>query len=553
MCRLHKMLVSLKSSSHNTKHLDQILTQAITTGLIQATPTWNCILRAYAKSPTPIKAILIYNHFTNSNSIHPDSYTFPGLLKACTCLHSIPKGKEVHAHVAKLGLESDVYVQNALVHFYGSTDQIYDARLVFDKMPQRDVASWNSILAAYSSNSMFEALVLFRKMMCERIGADVITLVIILSNLAQVRGGEYGSTIHGFAIKVGFSCILNLGNALMGMYVKYKKMNEALRLFSEMGCRRGVVSYTILINGYVEIGLIDMARGIFDRMVEKDIVLWNSMIRGYVEARRPDEALLLLKKMDNEKVEPDETTVVSVLAACGSLSDLQYGRLVHRSILRNNLRRDVFVGTALIAMYSMSGSIEEAMLTFYKMVDRDVFTWTTMIEGLAHYGYVNEALKLFDQMENDGFGPNEATFVSVLAACRQSGLVNEGCLLFTKMVRIHKIQPKIEHFGCLIDLLSRAGLVDQAEEFVKIMPPGERLVAYKTLLSACMNYSKIGLGLKVADKLYRLGSEDHAVYILLSNFYALAGEWSKVAEMRRNMKSFGMVKEPGISSVEVKT
>ncbi|KAG5562326.1 hypothetical protein RHGRI_005153 [Rhododendron griersonianum] len=277
------------------------------------------------------------------------------------------------------------------------------------------------------------------------------------------------------------------------------------------------------------------------------------MISGYVESNHPNEALLLFEKMENEEVEPDEYTVVTILSTCACLSDLQYGRHIHRLILTKNMLHDVFVGTALIDMYSKCGSIVDAMATFYKMEEKDVFTWTTAIGGLANFGYVKESLELLNQMENEGVNPNEATFVSVLAACRQAGLVEEGCFLFSRLVRNYKIQPKVEHFGCLIDLLSRAGLVHQADEFIKAMDPGERLVGYKTLLSACMNYSKIDLVLKVADELYGLGSEDHAVRVLLSNFYALAGEWSKVEEMRRDMKFFGMLKEPGLSCIGVTT
>ncbi|XP_058202989.1 pentatricopeptide repeat-containing protein At1g31430-like [Rhododendron vialii] len=552
--QLHLAILSLKRSPHTIKQIDQILTQTITTGLLHTTPTLNSILTVYSKSPAPTKAILTYN-LSIKNSIPLDNYTYPVLLKACTRLKSLPKGKEVHAHVTKVGLGSDVYVQNALVHFYGSTGLIGDARYVFDKMPHRDLASWNSLLAAYNSRSGdgTEALVLFKEMMCEGIGADSITFVIIISALAAVTKVEYGSSIHGSVIKNGFDCYVHLENAMLGMYVNYGDVNAALTLFTEMGGRRDVVSHTIMINGCIETGFIELARDIFDRRFDKDLVLWNSMISGYVESNLPNEALVLFEKMENEEVEPDQYTVVSILSACACLSDLQYGRHVHRLILTKNMLHDVFVGTALIDMYSKCGSISDAMATFYKMEDKDVFTWTTAIGGLANFGYVKASLELFYQMENEGVNPNEATFVSVLAACRQAGLVEEGCFLFSTLLRNYKIQPKVEHFGCLIDLLSRAGLVHQADEFVKAIDPGERLVAYKTLLSACMNHSKIDLGLKVADELERLGSEDHAVCVLLSNFYALAGEWSKVEEMRRNMKIFGMLKEPGISCVEVTT
>jgi pentatricopeptide repeat protein len=182
----------------------------------------------------------------------------------------------------------------------------------------------------------------------------------------------------------------------------------------------------------------------------------------------------------------------------------------------------------------------------------DVFTWTAMIEGLANNGYGNEALSMFNRMENQGIRPNEATLVSVLTACIHSGLVKEGCQLFKSMVSDYKMQLKMEHFGCLIDLLSRAGLLHQAEEFIQLLLPEERLIAYKTLLSACMKYSEFDFGKKVANEMSKLSSNSHETRILLSNFYALAGQWAQVAETRKFIKEFDTRKAPGMSFVDVK-
>ncbi|KAF8408731.1 hypothetical protein HHK36_004799 [Tetracentron sinense] len=549
---LEILLLYLKHSTHNITQLAQILAHTITTGLVHTTLTWNCLVRAYSKSPTPITAILIYNHFIKTTCISPDNHTYPALLKACSRLLSLPKGKEIHAHVTKIALDSDIYVQNSLIHFYGSTARVNDARRLFDTMPQRDLVSWNSVLATSiaSPGLWVEALMLFKEMVFDNVGADDITMIILLSVCTQVEGIEYGRTIHGYVIKLGIRCTLNLENALLGMYAKGGDMGMALGLFFEMGERRDVVSYTILINGYVELGLVDPAREFFDQIVFKDLVTWNSMIHGYVKAKHPKEALELFKEMEIKMVKPDETTIVSVLAACANLSDLRYGRLVHRFILQRNIRLDVFLGTALIDMYCKCGSLEDAMAIFYGMDYRDVFAWTALITGFANYGQGNEALSLFKQMEKQGMVPNEATFVSVLMACSRSGMVKAGLYLFKRMVGFYKIKPKIEHFGCLADLLSRAGLLYEADDFIRTMPAEERLVAYKTLLSACINHFDFDLGKTVAKELMKLGPQSHRVYILLSNFYALAGQWAEVVEIRKLMKVFDMRKEVGISSIE---
>ncbi|TXG48165.1 hypothetical protein EZV62_027459 [Acer yangbiense] len=552
---LHKIIISLQKTAHNhnARVIDQVLSHAITNGLTtHSTSTWNCILRAYSKSPTPIKALRIFNQF--SPSIYPDNYTYPPLLKACSSLFSLSMGTGLHARLTKTGLDADIYVQNALLQFYGVVvaDLTY-AHVLFDRMPYRDIASWNTFLGIYNNNPDFgiqNLLILFKRLMCEEIKADKITFVILLSACAREEEIDCGRALHSFVTKVGLECNLNLENALLEMYTKCGDMDAALTLFNQMVSMRDLVSYTILINGYVEMGSVDLARQIFDNILIKDSVLWGSMIHAYVKAKQPKAALELFKKMvDDGVMIPDENIMVSVISACASLSDLQFGRLVHQFIFQNNISQDAFVKTALIDMYSKCGSLEEALVTFYKMDDKDVFAWTTMIEGLAKSGIGDKALRLFNQMERQGVTPNEATFVSVLAACSHSGLITEGCQLFTRIATVYRVKPKMEHFGCIIDLLSRAGLLYQAEEFIKSIPSKDKLIAYKTLLSACIKYSEFNLGKKVANEIMNLGSQSNATFILLSNFYALTGQWDEVTEVRRNMKRFDARKKPGTSAL----
>ncbi|KAL8108504.1 putative pentatricopeptide repeat-containing protein At3g15930 [Apium graveolens] len=554
MCMpLEALLVSLKTPSHCIKKLDQTLAQTIITGLIYTNKAWNTILRAYSKTNKPIQTLIIYNHFIQSHSIYPDKYTYPVIISASTRLHCVPKAKETHARVVKVGVDTDLYVQNALIHFYGFTGQLIEARRVFDRMCERDVTSWNTILGCYGGKTSLgtEMMSLFGSMVREGVRADRITMVILLTVCGQIRGLEFGRLIHGYVVKMGMQYELNIENALLDIYAKCGQMDALLKKFNDMYGTRDIVSYTVLINSYIETGRIDMAREIFDDMPEKDIVLWNSMIHGYVKEKRPQEALELLVHMENESVRPDENTIVSLLTACSSLSNLRYGRHIHRTVLRNNIKQDVFVETALINMYFKCGGIADAMIIFFKMKYKDVFTWTTTIEGLARSGFETQALKLFHQMERQGTRPNEATFVSTLTACRQAGLVDDGCRLFKWMIEVYGIQPSIEHFTSLVELLSKAGLLHQAEEFISFIVPKERLIAYKTLLSACMSYSEINLGLRIANKLLQLGSASHEVYVLLSNFYAEAGLWYKVEETRKVMKELNTRKQTGVSYIEL--
>lgn len=540
----------LQNTAQIATVIDQFVAQAITTGpSLHSTPTWNSILRAYAKSPTPIKALRIYNHFLFTNQ--PDKYTYPPLFKACSRLLSHSNGRELHAHVVKTGLDADIYVQNALLCLYGHVFGIRAARNLFDKMPERDIVSWNTLLGLYNNckKSCARVLILFKRLICEDTRPDRITFVIVLSACARQVEIDCGRAVHCFVTKLGLECSINLENALLEMYTKSGDMDTALSLFNRMVSRRDALSCTIIMNGYVEMGLIDLARKIFDSVLVKDSVMWGAMIHGYVKAKRPEEALELFELMIGTGMVPDEKFMVGAISACASLSNVEFGRQVHQFINGNNICQDMFVKTALIDMYCKCGSLEEALIIFYKMSDeKDVFVWTTMIEGLANSGQGNRALGLFKQMQRQGVMPNEATFVSVLTACTHSGLITEGCQLFRAMATVYKIEPKIEHFGCLIDLLSRSGSLNPAEEFVEIMPCVDKLIAYKTLLSACVKYSEHNLGKRIANEIMKINTQDSATFVLLSNFYALTGQWSEANQLRRNMKQFDTNKKPGISA-----
>ncbi|KAL5731502.1 hypothetical protein ACHQM5_004223 [Ranunculus cassubicifolius] len=558
MCStLHILLTLLKQSSHNTNHLAQIFAQTITTGVINRTLTWNYAIRSYSKSSSPIKSILIYNYYySQRNPIIPDNHTYPSLIKACGIISSLPKGRELHAHLTKISFDFDAYISNSFIHFYGSMCEVQDARKVFDEMSSRDLVSWNSVMACYGlyANLWDELLLLFKEMVESGVGADEITLVMVLSACSHVGRIVYGRVTHGYVVKVGVGCGLNVRNALLNMYAKCSCIDEVTRLFYKAQGQGeiDVVSQTIMINGFVEVGLVDEARKVFDQMVVKDLFAWNSMINGYAKVKRPEDAIRLFEEMDKNMENPDENTLVSVLTACAAMSNLRLGRLVHRYILRRRINRDVVLGTALVNMYAKCGCLEEAMATFFKMEYKDVFAWTAAITSLSYHGHGLEALNMLKQMENESVKPNEATFVSVLMACSRSGLVKEGCLLFDRMVGFYNIQPTVEHFGCLVDLLSRAGSLFVAEKMIEKMAPEVKIVGYKALLSAAMNYHDINVGEKVVKKLINLKPQSPEVLILVSNFYAIADHWDKVAEIRKKMKDMYMIKEIGSSSVDEK-
>ncbi|XP_047330975.1 pentatricopeptide repeat-containing protein At2g34400-like [Impatiens glandulifera] len=468
-------------------------------------------------------AIFIYNHFLKSNSnISPDHHTYPALITACSRLPSLLSiGKQLHARIIITGFNNDIYVQNSLIHFYGFADEKNNARKVFDSMPQRDLTTWNCLIAAHSHD---DALILLRKMKLNGIDVDSITLMNILNACGRERDQKGGEIVHGLGLKTGLGSDSKLRKSAMGMYVKCSDMISAEKLFDEMTIRT-------------------------------DVIIWNSLIHGYVQLNRPNDALKLFMRMENT-IEKDETTVVSLLAASAALLNLNYGKQIHSFLLRKNINYDKFIETALIDMYSKCGNLEKALLIFKNSKSKDVYTWTTMIQGLANNGRGYESLNLLNEMENQGIKPNSATFVSALTGCGKSGLVEQGCEVFKKMVEIYGIKPRIEHFGCLIDLLIGCGKMEMAMEFIEMIDEEERIVVYKSFLNGCIDDCRIDLGLKFVDELCKFGlisdhdcDHDDAIFVMVSNFYALAGEWFRVGEIRKMMRSFDLVKEQGISSI----
>lgn len=291
----------------------------------------------------------------------------------------------------------------------------------------------------------------------------------------------------------------------------------------------------------------------FDGMTERDCVCWNAMIDGYAKHGRPDEAMGLFRAMLRSGFKADEVTVVTVLSAVAQLGSLESGKWVHSYVEnhRRNIGFSVRVGTALVDMYYKCGSLEDACLVFDKMPEKDVVAWNSMIAGYAMHGHSQKALELFYKLRNTKLKPTDITFIGVLNACSHAGLVQKGRELFNLMQNEYKIEPKIEHYGCMVDLLGRAGLVDEAYQLVQKMRIKPDLVMWGSLLASCRLHKKMALGERIANFLLGNGQADSGTYTLLSNIYAVVGNWSEVNRVRALMRENGVQKEPGCSSIEV--
>ncbi|KAF7813228.1 pentatricopeptide repeat-containing protein [Senna tora] len=477
----------------------------------------NLLIAGYGSGETPWAAILVYRSILR-NGFMPDVYTVPAVLKSCAKFSGIGEVKQYHSVAVKTGLWCDMYVQNSLVHVYSVCGDCIGASKVFDEMLVRDVVSWTGLISGYvKADLLSEAITLFSRMDVEPNVATYVSLLVTCGKLLNIK---LGKAIHGLISKRPCGMELAIGNAVMDMYMKCESLSDA--------------------------------KQIFDELHEKDFISWTTMIGGLVQCERAKEALDLFFEMHNSGFEPDKIILTCALSACASLGLLDYGIWVHEYIDRNHIKWDVHLGTTLIDMYAKCGCIEKAQKIFNVMPFRNVRTWNTFLGGLAINGYGQEALKQFEVMIESGTRPNEVTFLAVLTACCHSGLVDEGRSYFHRMInKSYNLSPELEHYGCMVDLLCRAGLVGEALELIKTMPmvPDEHIVA--ALLRACNTYGNVGFSQELLKSLHDFEHQNSGVYVLLSNLYATHERWGEVRKLRRLMKEKGVSKAPGSSLIRI--
>ncbi|XP_022739373.1 pentatricopeptide repeat-containing protein At3g29230 [Durio zibethinus] len=471
---------------------------------------YNTLIRACVQNSQPSQAFSIFFEMQR-NGILADNFTYPLLLKACTGLKMV---EMIHTQIEKNGFLSDIFVPNALIDSYSKCGElgIKAALKLFTVMEDRDVVSWNSMMAGFMKvGELREA----RKLFDEMPERDMVSW-----------------------------------NTILDGYVKAGEMKEAFELFQKMP-QRNVVSWSTIVMGYSKAGDMGMARVLFDKMPVKTLVPWTIIISGYAEKGLAKEAVDLYDQMERNGMELDDGTFISILAACAESGLLAVGVKVHDSIKRLKFRCSIVVCNALVDMYAKCGSLDQAWSVFDGMPKRDLVSWNVMLHGFAMHGRGREALHVFSRMKNEGFQPDRVTFVGVLCACTHAGLIDEGVKYFYVMEKGYGIVPQIEHYGCMIDLLGRGGRLKEALRLVRSMPFKPNDIIWGTLLGACRLHDAVELAEKVLDHLLKLDPTDPGNYSMLANIFAVAGDWDSVASVRLRMKSRGVQKPSGASSIEI--
>ncbi|KAF3776991.1 Pentatricopeptide repeat-containing protein [Nymphaea thermarum] len=556
--------------------------------------SWTFMLGCYLRKSMYEEVIVTYWR-VRDKGVYPDHYVFPKVLKACTLLSDLEEGVRVHNDMKHLDLRPNVYSSNSLIELYSKCGDVVSARRMFDEMPQRDVLSWNSMIAGYVSNSMYDsALELFNLMRIDRAIPDLITWNTVLAAYSQRGLLEEALDILNQIKECGYTMpnhvtwtTLIVGHARRGCYRK------ALELFKEMldanvspdadslscvisACKnlhafssgREAHGYGIrtcldhkfytsaggaLVTLYSACGRIADAANVFSKMDGRDIVSWNSMIMGLIQSGFHDSALKLLHDMQLKGLKPDQFTITALLQISSDEVSLKVVKEIHAYVVKNEFDLATAVWNALVHMYARFGNVSWAHVIFSSIRKKDVISWNAIIGGYGRNGHGRLALCVFKQMKESGQEPNHVTFTSVLSACSYSGLVYEGKECFRSMTNEYKFEPSMEQYACIVDLLSRSGHFEEAMDFINKMALEPDGSIWGSLLAGCKTHQNVRLAQVAAEQLFRLEPENTGNYVTLSNIYARAGRWDDAVSVRKMMEARGLIKPHGFSLVEAES
>ncbi|XP_043711060.1 pentatricopeptide repeat-containing protein At3g62890-like [Telopea speciosissima] len=426
--------------------------------------------------------------------------------------------------------------------------------------PTVDSFTWNTLIRAHAQSedrpaiSAVSSLSVYMRMRCHGVEPDFHTFPFLLQSFDSPSHLHFGRQVHAHILCLGLVSDPFIQTSLICMYSSCGDSNYAHQVFDEIP-NPDLPTWNSIIASNVKIGLISTARQIFDRMPQRNVISWSCMINGYMRCGKYREALSLFREMQSlelDTVRPNEFTMSSVLSACGRLGALEHGKWAHTYIDKCGMEMNVVLGTSLIDMYAKCGSIEKARSVFDNLgPKKDVMAWSAMISGLAMHGLGEECFAIFSRMQDQGIRPNAVTFLGILCACVHGGLVSEGKAYFKRMSEEFGITPLIQHYGCIVDLYGRAGLIDEALNVVKSMPMKPDVPVWGALLSSSRMHGSIKTCELSLKQLIKLEPSNSGAYVLLSNVYAKMGRWEDVRYVRDQMEAKGIKKLPGCSLVEV--
>ncbi|CAH9110018.1 unnamed protein product [Cuscuta europaea] len=512
---LNQLLMLTLNSFHNPDYAKLLFSQTLEPNIF----LWNTMIRGLVTNDCFDLAIEVFNSMRQMSYL-PNNFTFPFLLKSCARISDYELGINAHGLVVKTGFGDDPFVSTGLVCFYAKCGCLQDAHKVFDGLPEKNVVSWTSIMGAYVAFGRFrEAVVLFCRCVGMGLVPDSFILVRVLSACGHLGDIGTGEWVHKYILDTCGRMNVFVGTSLVDMYSKCGNMEKA--------------------------------RHVFEEMSEKDIVSWSAMIQGYAANGLPKEALDLFYRMQRSNMSLDCYSMVGVLSACGRLGALNVGILASNLIDKKEFHLNPVLGTSLIDMYARCGEMNFAWAVFKEMKVRDCVVWNAMISGLAMHGHVRSSFSCFAQLEKHGIPPDGNTFMGLLCACTHAGLLNEGRRFFDSMVQLYFLKHDIQHYGCMVDLLGRAGRLEEAHSLITRMPMKANAVIWGALLAGCRLYRDTKLAEHVLKELIKLEPWNCGNYVLLANIYSADRKWNDSEKIRSDMNKMKIQKLPACSWIEV--
>ncbi|KAL5220761.1 hypothetical protein ABZP36_025474 [Zizania latifolia] len=481
--------------------------------------SWNAMLSGLTRTGQSFNAIEHLSVMLHEHKVTPDSVTFATVLSACAELSYFGYATSIHAYFIRRSIPLDVVLATALIEVYSKCTRIMRSRHLFDQLTVRDLVSCNTMMYGYLQNGMVnEAISLLNYMMAEGIVPDFTTVLSLLSAFADQRNLVKGRWIHAFAIRRGFCSDVDVKNQILHMYSV---------------C-----------------GNIVAARAIFASLENKNLVSWTVMMKGCLSYGHGDEVVRLFQLMQKHGEKPDSVILITAVQAVSELGHLKGLKQIHCFVYRSLLEKDMITANSLITAYAECGRLDFSHDLFFRLEYRNLDSWNAMISAYAMHGYYINVLEMFKQMGEKNIQPDESTFSSVLTACSHAGLIKEGWCIFSSMTSVYSVPPQEEHYGCMVDLLGRAGHLEDGYKLVKLSTLKDKCNIFCALLSACRTHGNTQLAHAISKELLEHGPQNLGVYALISEVYAREGQWNEFGNMKARANLIGLKKHPGSSLIE---
>ncbi|KAF8008035.1 hypothetical protein BT93_K1887 [Corymbia citriodora subsp. variegata] len=448
--------------------------------------SWNIMIGAWAKTGKPEVALELFCRMSTDRLL-PNQATFVSTVNACTGFEVQVYGEFLHAKIIRNAFQSDVLIGSALIDLYVKFENLKAAHHCFNEIHEKNVVSWSALISGYANRSSSTSLYLLQEMV--RLGFQPNEF-----SFSAVLKGSYASELqqlHCLITKKGYECNDYVWSSLITSYAKNGLISGAMAFVTAPGERLSVVSSNVIAGIYNRTGQYHATLKLLSALEDPDVVSWNIVIEACVRNGNYGEVFELFSYMHTFGVRPDKYTFVSLLVACCKLYNLATGSSVHGLMIKMDFSRcDAIVCNVLMDIYGKCGCIGSTIKIFDELSDRNIISWTMLISALGANGYAKNALERFREMESEGIQPDGIAFTAVLTACRHGGLVREGLELFQLMKTYYKVEPEMDHYHGVVDLLAKNGHLKEAEEMIVSMPFPPNALIWRSFLEGCKRLHK---------------------------------------------------------------